>query len=57
MNRCVGALPVAAPGPRLLPGGPRIFPWAAGALSLVMVLVSLAYPQAPARDQRVFVNR
>jgi len=45
MQRCVGALPVAAPGPRPIPHGPAVFPWIAiggGTLLLAAALVSMA---------------
>lgn len=40
MRRCLGALPVAAPGARPVPGGPTVFPWIATAVAgLWLVLV------------------
>ncbi len=37
MERLVGATPVAAPGPRPIPGGPTVFPPAAAILSVALV--------------------
>jgi apolipoprotein N-acyltransferase len=40
MYRCAGALPVAAPGPRPIPGGPRVFPLLALLSSVVMLVAA-----------------
>lgn len=47
MQRCVGALPVAAPGRRPVPGGPRLFPWVVLVASLAGVIAALFFAKPP----------
>ncbi len=52
--RMGGALPVAAPGKRLVPAGPRVIPNLAMALSVILVLIAVIVPRTSgkAKEQR-----
>ncbi len=56
MYRYVGALPVAAPGPRPIPQGPRAFPWIAIAASICIFVAALLPLEQATKDGKIFVN-
>ncbi len=37
MERCMGAIKVALPAPRPLPGGPAVFPWMCSGIALLLI--------------------
>lgn len=41
MRRCMGAVPVAAPGVRPVPRGPEIFPWLAAAGAIILLALAM----------------
>ncbi|HEO71354.1 MAG TPA: apolipoprotein N-acyltransferase [Candidatus Hydrogenedentes bacterium] len=44
MVRCAGALPVAAPGTRPVPFGPRVFPWLALGVLVMSLILAVMLP-------------
>jgi apolipoprotein N-acyltransferase len=45
-HRLVGALPVAGPGMRTVPGGPHVFPWACVGLAAAFLIFALCIPRS-----------
>lgn len=46
-RRAVGSMAVAAPGPRLIPLGPRIFPWICVVAAAILLFVAVLFPRKP----------